>query len=104
MSRAMYGYPYSYSTPMPHSPYYRGEFVQSTESTVLPKTIMYFTKVEPKLIEHLMMQKGQKVCIITSVGKLEGTLDDVYIDHVALVSLGKTKHVRLSEIVYFEKA
>ncbi len=44
------------------------------------------------------------IVITTTVGKLIGTLDNVFIDHVALVVNGKFHHIRLCEIVYFEKA
>lgn len=104
MNRNVYGYPYP---PIPNQSFYRNESVQSiqpSETAILPKAIMYVTKVEPKLIEHLSMHRGQMVCIVTTVGKLEGTLDDVFIDHVTLVSHGKKLHIRICEIVYFEKA
>ncbi|MFC3746989.1 DUF2642 domain-containing protein [Paenibacillus sp. GCM10012306] len=48
--------------------------------------------------------KGLMIVITTTVGKLVGTLDDVFLDHVALVVEGKKHHIRLCEIVYFEKA
>ncbi|MEF3309471.1 DUF2642 domain-containing protein [Paenibacillus sp. GYB004] len=103
MNRVVYGPP-NYKVATPHPLYYRNDVVQPTESTQQPKAIMYVTKVEPKLIEHLMMHKGQMICIVTTVGKLEGMLDDVFIDHVTLGSHGKKLHIRICEIIYFEKA
>lgn len=106
MSKALspYDYPYYYTAPMPYSPYYRSELDRTMENPHLPRNILYFTKVDPKLIEHLRMHKGHKIHVITTVGKLEGKLDDVYIDHIALISHGKKLHIRTDEIVYFEKA
>jgi len=98
-----YDYPQAYASfPAPH--YYRNEDVQRKGTLVLPKNITYTTTVEPKFIEHLIQHKGLMVSITTTVGKLVGTLDDVFIDHVALVVHGKKHHIRLCEIVYFEKA
>lgn len=96
-----YGYPQA-SFPAPQ--YYRNEDVQRKETLVLPKNVTYTTTVEPKFTEHLIRHKGLTVVITTTVGKLVGTLDDVFIDHVALVVHGKKHHIRLREIVYFEKA
>jgi hypothetical protein len=98
-----YGYPHAYA-PFPAPQYYRYENVEHKENMLLPKDVMYTTLVEPKFTEHLKQHKGLKVVITTVVGKLVGTLADVFIDHVALVVDGKLHHIRLSEIVYFEKA
>ncbi|NOV02337.1 DUF2642 domain-containing protein [Paenibacillus planticolens] len=98
-----YGYPQSYAS-FPDPQYYRNEDVQRKETQLLPKNVMYTTTVEPKFTEHLIQHKGLMIVITTTVGKLVGTLDDVFIDHVALVVNGKMHHIRLSEIVYFEKA
>jgi len=104
MNRFVYnGYPYAYA-PFPAPQYYRYENVERKENMVLPKDVMYTTLVEPKFIEHLMKHKGSKIVITTVVGKLVGTLADVFIDHVALEADGKLHHIRISEIVYFEKA
>jgi len=107
-----YGHPQSYAsfsvppayTSYPAPPYYRNEDVQRKEALVLPKNVMYTTVVEPKFTEHLTQHRGLMIVITTTVGKLVGTLDDVFIDHVALVVHGKMHHIRLREIVYFEKA
>ncbi|MCY9512425.1 YuzF family protein [Paenibacillus larvae] len=101
---AVYDYPHFYGAPMQYLPYYRNGSDRPMESTILPKTIVYLTKVDPKIIEHLQMHKGQKIHVITTVGKLEGKLDNVYIDHITLISHGKKLHIRIHEIVYFEKA
>lgn len=85
-----YGYLPSYTFPPP--PYNRNEVV------------MYMTTVEPKFTENLIQHKGQMIVITTTIGKLIGILDNVFIDHVALVVNGKFHHIRLCEIVYFEKA
>ncbi|MFD0712716.1 DUF2642 domain-containing protein [Paenibacillus sp. GCM10027626] len=98
-----YGYPQTYA-PFPAPQYYRNEDVQRKEALVLPKNITYTTAVEPTFTQHLIQHKGLMVSITTTVGKLVGTLDDVFIDHVALSVHGKTHHIRLREIVYFEKA
>lgn len=110
MNNTTYGYPTPYSYPYPqfsptsYMPKYRSEQVHPMESMAPPKSLMYVTKVEPKLIEHLMMHKGLELCIVTTVGKILGKLDDVFIDHIAVISNGKKLHLRLKEIVYFEKA
>lgn len=98
-----YGYPSAYVS-FPGPQFYRNEDVQRKETLVLPKNVMYTTVVEPKFTEHLTQHKGLMIVITTTVGKLIGTLDDVFIDHVALVVQGKKHHIRLCEIVYFEIA
>lgn len=98
-----YGYPQAYGS-FPAPQYYRNEDVQRKESPMFPKNVVYTTAVEPKFTEHLSKHKGLMIVITTTVGKLVGTLDDVFIDHVALVVHGKLHHIRLREIVYFEKA
>ncbi|KEQ22697.1 DUF2642 domain-containing protein [Paenibacillus tyrfis] len=97
-----YGYPQAYAS-FPAPQYYRNEDVQRKETLVLPKNVMYTTAVEPKFTEHLIQHIGLTIVITTTVGKLVGTLDNVFIDHVALVVHGKMHHIRLCEIVYFEK-
>lgn len=98
-----YGYPQSYAS-FPVTQYSRNEELQLKDTLVMPKNILYTTAVEPKFTEHLIQHKGLKIVITTTVGKLVGTLDDVFIDHVALTVNGKLHHIRLCEIVYFEKA
>lgn len=97
-----YGYPQVYAS-IPYQHHYRNEDVQRKETPVIPKNVMYTTAVEPKFIEHLLMHKGHMVCIVTTVGKLEGVLEEAFIDHVTLLSHGKLQHIRICEIVYFEK-
>ncbi|MEF3307039.1 DUF2642 domain-containing protein [Paenibacillus sp. GYB003] len=103
MNRPMY---YNYASqvyaPIPNRQYYRSEEEPRKEVPVIPKNVMYTTAVEPKFTEHLLAHKGQPICVVTTVGKLEGTLNDVFVDHIALVSHGKMQHIRLCEIVYFE--
>ncbi|NIK79040.1 hypothetical protein FHS15_004186 [Paenibacillus castaneae] len=98
-----YGYPQAYAS-FPAPQYYWNGDLQRKETLVLPKNVMYTTAVEPKFIEHLTQHIGLMIVITTTVGKLVGTLDDVFIDHVALIVHGKKHHIRLCEIVYFEKA
>ncbi|MGE7110007.1 DUF2642 domain-containing protein [Lysinibacillus sp. NPDC047702] len=98
-----FGYPQTYAS-FPTPQYYRNEDIQCKETQVLLKNIMYTTAVEPKFTEHLIQHRGLMIVITTTVGKLVGTLDNVFIDHVSLVVNGKLHHIRLCEIVYFEKA
>jgi|GEM_PF-3883238 len=98
-----YGYPHAYAS-FPTQQYFRIEDVHHKGTQVLSTNIMYTTVVEPKFTEHLIHHKGLMIVITTTVGKLIGILDDVFIDHVALIVHGKKHHIRLSEIVYFEKA
>lgn len=100
-----YGYPQAYAS-YPAPQYYRNEDEQrnETQTLVLPKNVMYTTAVEPKFTEHLIQHIGLMIVITTTVGKLVGILDDVFIDHVDLVVHGKKHHIRLCEIVYFEIA
>jgi hypothetical protein len=58
--------------------------------------------VEPKFIEHLSRYKGKTISVSTTIGKLEGVMEDAFIDHLALVMHGKKAHVRYDQIVYFE--
>ncbi|KJB85800.1 hypothetical protein AZ66_22550 [Paenibacillus sp. E194] len=88
--------------PTPH--YYRNEDVQRKETTVHPEHVTYTAAVEPKFTEQLIQYKGLPIVITTTVGKLVGILDDVFIDHVTLIVHGKKHHIRLCGIVYFEKA
>lgn len=97
-----YGYPQTYASFPPH--YYWSEDLQSNETLVIPDNVMFTTTVEPKFTEHLIQHKGVMIVITTTVGKLVGTLYNVFIDHVALLVNGKLHHIRLREIVYFEKA
>lgn len=103
LNRTVFRYPSLPYAQISSQPYYRNEDVERKEAPVLPKNVMYTTAVEPKFTEHLLMHKGQMVCIVTTVGKLEGILEDAFIDHVTLLSHGKIQHIRICEIVYFEK-
>ncbi|TNJ62136.1 DUF2642 domain-containing protein [Paenibacillus hemerocallicola] len=98
-----YAYPQAYA-PNPHQLYYRNEDVERKEAPVMPKNVMYTTSVELKFIEHFTQHKGLMVSITTTVGKLVGLLEDVFIDHVVLEIQGKKHYIRVCEIVYFEKA
>lgn len=98
---AYYCYPQAVF-PAPH--YYRNEDLQHKETSVYSEHVNYTATVEPKFTEHLIQHKGLPIVITTTVGKLVGILDDVFIDHVALIVRGKKHHIRLSGIVYFEKA
>ena len=89
-----YGYPQTYA-PFPTPHYYLRE---------MPGNVLFTTAVEPKFTEHLIQHKGLMIVITTTVGKLVGTLEDVFVDHVALLVNEKLHHIRLHEIVYFEKA
>ncbi|MFF2157069.1 DUF2642 domain-containing protein [Paenibacillus chitinolyticus] len=103
MNRFVYdNYPRAF--PFPAPPYYRNEDIQRKKTPVLPTNVRYTTAVEPKFIEHLIQHIGVMIVITTTVGKLVGTLGDVFIDHVALIVHGKKHYIRLCEIVYFEKA
>jgi hypothetical protein len=68
------------------------------------KNVILATIVEPNFTEHLLQHKGFLIVITTTVGKLVGILDNVFIDYASLEVDGKLHHIRLSEIVYFEKA
>jgi hypothetical protein len=57
--------------------------------------------VEPRFIEHLMMHRGKRIMVCTTVEKMEGILDDVAVDHLALMVHDKKHHVRFGQIVYF---
>jgi hypothetical protein len=103
LNRTIYSYPSLPYAQIPNQHHYRNGDVQRKEAPVIPKNVMYTTAVEPKFIEHLLMHKGQMVCIVTTVGKLEGVLEEAFIDHVTLLSHGKMQHIRICEIVYFEK-
>jgi hypothetical protein len=69
-----------------------------------PMPTVLHTMVEPKFMEHLMMHKGQKIKIVFPDDKLEGTLTDVFIDHITVMAHGKKHHIRYHHIMYFEKA
>ena len=96
-----YGFPQTYAS-FPQN--YWSESIQGKKTLVLPEIVMFTTVVEPTFTEHLIQHKGLKIVITTTVGKLVGTLENVFINHVALVVNEKLHHIRLSEIVYFEKA
>lgn len=65
------------------------ENAHSKGTLMFPEHVMYTTSVEPKFIEHLIQHKGLTI-YHDSVGKLVGTLDDVFSDHVALVVRGRS--------------
>jgi len=59
----------------------------------LPNNVRYTTIVEPKFTEELIQHIGLMIVITTVVGKLAGTLEHVFIDHVALAVHGKKHHI-----------
>jgi hypothetical protein len=58
-------------------------------------------EVEPRFIEHLMMYKGKRIIVCTTVEKMEGILDEVAVDHLTLKINDRIHHVRYGQIVYF---
>lgn len=61
----------------------------------------YVAIVKPKFMEHLKEYQGKKITVMTTGGKVEGKLDGVFIDHLALTSHDKKFHILYHQIIYF---
>ncbi|WP_337032266.1 DUF2642 domain-containing protein [Paenibacillus illinoisensis] len=84
--------------------YDRNKVAHCMKTPMLPAYMMYTTLIEPQFNEHLLQYKGLMVVITTTVGKLVGILEDVFIDHITVMVNEKRHYIRRSGIVYFEKA
>jgi len=69
----------------------------------VPQSAEYVSSLEPVYIDHLSRHKGQHLVVMTTAGKVEGTLTGVAVDHIQLdVEEGKALHIRIAQIVFFE--
>lgn len=59
-----------------------------------------FTK---PLLQHLQQLVGERIVVSTSEGKIEGTLEGVFSDHILVEASGKKYHINLDHIVYVQE-
>lgn len=68
----------------------------------LPQPSYYSTNLDPVFIQHLSRHQGQKIALVTTVGRVEGELAGVAVDHLQLNTEDRSLHIRLSQIIWFE--
>ncbi len=56
---------------------------------------------EPVFLDHLLMNIGRKIKVVTINEKLEGILTGVAIDHIQLTIDHLNYHIRFQHITYF---
>jgi hypothetical protein len=55
------------------------------------------------LLQHLQQLTGKPVVVSTTAGKIDGTLGDVFSDHILIEASGKKYHINLNQIVYVQE-
>lgn len=70
----------------------------------VPQPTEYITQLEPVFVQHISRHQGQKMVLMTTVGRIEGILAGVGIDHVQINLEDRSLHIRIAQIVYFEGA
>ncbi|GAB6988567.1 DUF2642 domain-containing protein [Paenibacillus pini] len=68
----------------------------------IPQPTEYVTHLDPVFVQHLSRHQGQRIGIMTSVGRVEGINAGVAVDHIQINLEDRSLHIRISEIVYFE--
>ncbi|TXC91330.1 DUF2642 domain-containing protein [Metabacillus litoralis] len=68
----------------------------------LPQPTYYSTNLDPVFIQHLSRHQGQSIALVTTVGRVEGELAGVAVDHLQLNTEDRSLHIRLSQIIWFE--
>ncbi|WP_110926858.1 DUF2642 domain-containing protein [Bacillus massiliglaciei] len=85
---------YLNQTPVHHTPIYPIEGV--------PQPNQYITQLDPVFVQHLSRHQGQKMAVMTTVGRIEGILAGVAVDHIQINLEDRSLHIRIPHIVYFE--
>lgn len=53
-------------------------------------------------VQHLSRHQGQRMALMTTVGRIEGINAGVAVDHFQINLEDRSLHIRISQIVYFE--
>ncbi|PYF08397.1 DUF2642 domain-containing protein [Ureibacillus chungkukjangi] len=61
----------------------------------------YTVATEPVFFDHLLMNVGKSIRVVTLNDTLEGTLSGVAIDHIQLTIGEEHYHIRIQHISYF---
>ena len=61
----------------------------------------YTVATEPVFLDHLLMNIGKTIRVVTIGESLEGKLTGVAIDHIQLTIGNENYHIRLQHIIYF---
>ncbi|WP_251032304.1 DUF2642 domain-containing protein [Mesobacillus foraminis] len=51
----------------------------------LPQTKQYVTSLDPVFVDHLSRHKDQQIAVMTTTGRVVGTLTGVAVDHIQLM-------------------
>lgn len=70
----------------------------------IPQPSEYVTHLDPVFIQHISRHQGQRLCLMTTVGRIEGILAGVAVDHIQINLEDRSLHIRIAQIVYFEGA
>jgi hypothetical protein len=95
----MQGYPYrnqALATPP-------GKYVYSSNFPLMMQQLSpsYMISTEPVFMEHLLINLGKTIKVVTTHGQLEGKITGVAIDHVQLTIGDFNYHIRFPNIIYF---
>ncbi|WP_019414877.1 DUF2642 domain-containing protein [Paenisporosarcina sp. TG20] len=68
----------------------------------VPQPTEYVTHLEPVFVQHISRHQGQTIALMTTIGRVEGILAGVGVDHVQINLEDRSLHIRNMQIVYFE--
>ncbi|WP_281885902.1 DUF2642 domain-containing protein [Paenibacillus sp. YYML68] len=68
----------------------------------VPQPGIYVTQLEPVFVQHISRHQGQRLAVMTTAGRVEGTLAGVGVDHIQMNVGERSLHIRIPHIVYFE--
>ncbi len=81
-----------------------GKYVYSSHFPAMMKQLSptYNVPTEPVFMEHLLMQMGKKIRVVTIHGQqLDGKVTGVAIDHLQLTIGDLNYHIKFASIIYF---
>ncbi|AIQ40586.1 hypothetical protein R50912_11550 [Paenibacillus sp. FSL R5-0912] len=71
----------------------------------VPQPTEYVTLLDPVFLQHISRHVGQQCfAVMTTTGRIEGTLAGVGVDHIQINLEDRSLHIRIAQIVYFEGA
>jgi hypothetical protein len=80
--------PYYVNTmPAGHSPIY--------PIAGIPQPNQYITNLDPVFIQHLSRHQGQRIAVMTTVGRIEGVIAGVGVDHIQINLEDRSLHIRV---------
>lgn len=68
----------------------------------VPQSSAYMTPLDPVFVQHISRHQGQRLAVMTTVGRIEGVLAGVAVDHIQINVEDRSLHIRIAQIVYFE--